>query len=89
MFHYFPIVPPVFPQHTRLLQEGIRLSEAQQLAFVGARRTLLTRLTTIRQQREKVIFALGLAMLQATPVRTSFSDEEAYIIGCPLQFAVR
>ena len=40
----------------------------QQLAFVSARQSLLNKLQSIRQQREKVIFALGLAMLQTAPV---------------------
>ena len=36
--------------------------------MVAARRRLLTRLAGIRQQREKIVLALGLALLQKAPV---------------------
>lgn len=49
---------------------------SQQLAFVSARQSLLNKLQSIRQQREKVIFALGLAMLQTAPVSSSTSGRE-------------
>ena len=53
------------------MQDALNLTLPQQLAFVSARQSLLNKLQSIRQQREKVIFALGLAMLQTAPVSTS------------------
>ena len=54
----------------RYVQEALDLTPQQQLAFVTARRRLLTALGTIRQQREKLILALGIALLQMAPVGT-------------------
>ena len=50
------------------VQDALDLTPQQQLAFVTARRRLLTALGTIRQQREKLILALGIALLQMAPV---------------------
>ena len=52
----------------RYLQEALDLTPQQQQAFVTARRRLLNALGTIRQQREKLILALGIALLQMAPV---------------------
>ena len=51
------------------LQAVLKLTPDQQRVIVGARRRLLQQLAIIRQQREKVVLSLGLALLQKQPVR--------------------
>ena len=50
------------------VQDGLELSTEQQRSMLDARQRLLKALTTIRQDREKIILELGLALLQKQAV---------------------
>ena len=50
------------------MQDGLELSTEQQQSMLDARQRLLKALTTIRQDREKIILELGLALLQKQAV---------------------
>ena len=59
------------------VQDGLELSTEQQRSMLDARQRLLKALITIRQDREKIILELGLALLQ----KKSVSPADAYEFG--------
>ena len=69
------------------VQAGLRLTAAQQQAVVTARAQLVSLVAAIRQKRERVVIALGLALLQnqmvnpRAPSSQNFSRQGKLMIG--------